>query len=192
MFHERQKGADWSFEDVEGNWLGQKVTPLDRAGIYVPGGLASYPSSVLMNAIPARVAGVGRIAMTVPAPGGTLNPLVLAAAAMIGLGLALARPERRVLVITGDGEMLMGLGSLATIAIPMKTDADESRHSPDAKDTHCAFSSLAQPLLGGIPPVLLAIALAAIILLGLAPLGRLPVAPIPYLRPPLRGPPASI
>ena len=85
-----------------------------------------------------------------------------------------------------------GERSLATIAIPMKTDADESRHSPDAKDTHCAFSSLAQPLLGGIPPVLLAIALAAIILLGLAPLGRLPVAPIPYLRPPLRGPPASI
>ena len=85
-----------------------------------------------------------------------------------------------------------GERSLATMAIPMKADADESRHSPDAKDTHCAFSSLAQPLLGGIPSILLAIALAAIILLGLAPLGRLPVAPIPYLRPPLRGPPASI
>ena len=80
MFHERQKGADWSFEDVEGNWLGQKVTPLDRAGIYVPGGLASYPSSVLMNAIPAKVAGVSEIIMVVPAPKGELSSLVLAAA----------------------------------------------------------------------------------------------------------------
>ena len=85
MFHERQKGADWSFEDVEGNWLGQKVTPLDRAGIYVPGGLASYPSSVLMNAIPAKVAGVSEIIMVVPAPKGELSSLVLAAAHLAGV-----------------------------------------------------------------------------------------------------------
>ncbi len=85
-----------------------------------------------------------------------------------------------------------GERSLATIAIPMKADIDKSRHSPDAKDPHCAFSSLTHSALGGTPPLFLAIALAAIVLLGLAPLGHLPVAPIPYLRPPLRGPPASI
>ncbi len=65
--------------------LGQKVTPLDRVGIYVPGGLASYPSSVLMNAVPAHVAGVPEIIMVVPAPNGELNPLVLAAAYLAGV-----------------------------------------------------------------------------------------------------------
>lgn len=79
-FHERQVQETWHYEDELGNRLGQKVTPLDRVGIYVPGGLASYPSSVLMNAIPAKVAGVGEIIMVVPAPNGVLNPLVLAAA----------------------------------------------------------------------------------------------------------------
>lgn len=79
-FHERQKQPDWQFTDALGNVLGQKVTPLDRVGIYVPGGKASYPSSVLMNAIPAAVAGVKEIIMVVPAPKGELNPLVLAAA----------------------------------------------------------------------------------------------------------------
>ena len=79
-FHERQVQETWQYEDELGNRLGQKVTPLDRVGIYVPGGLASYPSSVLMNAIPARVAGVAEVIMVVPAPKGVLNPLVLAAA----------------------------------------------------------------------------------------------------------------
>ena len=79
-FHERQVQETWQYEDALGNRLGQKVTPLDRVGIYVPGGLASYPSSVLMNAIPAKVAGVTEIIMVVPAPKGVLNPLVLAAA----------------------------------------------------------------------------------------------------------------
>ena len=79
-FHERQVQDSWSYRDDLGNRLGQKVTPLDRVGIYVPGGLASYPSSVLMNAIPAKVAGVKEIIMVVPAPQGVLNPLVLAAA----------------------------------------------------------------------------------------------------------------
>ncbi|MFT5119825.1 MAG: histidinol dehydrogenase [Psychrobacter glaciei] len=79
-FHERQVQETWQYEDELGNRLGQKVTPLDRVGIYVPGGLASYPSSVLMNAIPAKVAGVNEVIMVVPAPKGTLNPLVLAAA----------------------------------------------------------------------------------------------------------------
>lgn len=79
-FHERQVQESWQYDDELGNRLGQKVTPLDRVGIYVPGGLASYPSSVLMNAIPAKVAGVKEVIMVVPAPKGILNPLVLAAA----------------------------------------------------------------------------------------------------------------
>jgi histidinol dehydrogenase len=84
-FHEAQKQDGWSYVDALGNTLGQKVTPLDRVGIYVPGGLASYPSSVLMNAIPAHVAGVPEIVMVVPAPQGELNPLVLAAAYLAGV-----------------------------------------------------------------------------------------------------------
>ena len=84
-FHQKQKQDDWTYVDALGNTLGQKVTPLDRVGIYVPGGKASYPSSVLMNAIPAAVAGVGEIIMVVPAPKGELNPLVLAAAHLAGV-----------------------------------------------------------------------------------------------------------
>nr|WP_282437762.1 histidinol dehydrogenase [Acinetobacter radioresistens] len=84
-FHQAQKQDGWSYIDELGNTLGQKVTPLDRVGIYVPGGLASYPSSVLMNAIPAHVAGVSEIIMVVPAPDGELNPLVLAAAFLSGV-----------------------------------------------------------------------------------------------------------
>lgn len=85
QFHEKQAQSSWQYEDDLGNMLGQKVTPLDRVGIYVPGGLASYPSSVLMNAIPAKVAGVKEIIMVVPAPKGVLNPLVLAAAHLSGV-----------------------------------------------------------------------------------------------------------
>ena len=84
-FHEAQKQDGWHYTDELGNVLGQKVTPLDSVGIYVPGGLASYPSSVLMNAIPAHVAGVTEIIMVVPAPDGVLNPLVLAAAYLAGV-----------------------------------------------------------------------------------------------------------
>ncbi len=84
-FHQAQKQDGWTYVDELGNTLGQKVTPLDRVGIYVPGGLASYPSSVLMNAIPAHVAGVPEIIMVVPAPNGELNPLVLAAAHLAGV-----------------------------------------------------------------------------------------------------------
>jgi histidinol dehydrogenase len=84
-FHERQLqacGRSWSYRDADGSLLGQKVTPLDRVGIYVPGGKAAYPSSVLMNALPAKVAGVGEVVMVVPTPGGQRNALVLAAAAI--------------------------------------------------------------------------------------------------------------
>ncbi len=87
-YHEAQKkanGESWSYRDEDGTLLGQKVTPLDRVGIYVPGGKAAYPSSVLMNAIPAHVAGVGEIIMVVPTPGGLKNDLVLAAAYIAGV-----------------------------------------------------------------------------------------------------------
>ena len=87
-YHARQleaSGRSWSYRDEDGTLLGQKVTPLDRVGIYVPGGKATYPSSVLMNALPAKVAGVGEIVMVVPTPGGERNLLVLAAAAIAGV-----------------------------------------------------------------------------------------------------------
>ena len=86
-YHQRQLEASsrgWQYRDADGTLLGQKVTPLDRVGIYVPGGKAAYPSSVLMNAIPAQVAGVGEIVMVVPTPRGERNALVLAAAAVAG------------------------------------------------------------------------------------------------------------
>ena len=85
VYHERQVAESWSYVEADGTRLGQKVTPLDRVGLYVPGGRASYPSSVLMNAIPAKVAGVGELIMVVPTPGGEKNPLVLAAAAITGV-----------------------------------------------------------------------------------------------------------
>ena len=90
-YHEAQKkanGQSWQYRDEDGTLLGQKVTPLDRVGIYVPGGKAAYPSSVLMNAIPAHVAGVGEIIMVVPTPRGEKNALVLAAAYVAGVNRA--------------------------------------------------------------------------------------------------------
>ena len=84
-FHERQRGSDWSFTEPDGTELGQRVTPLDRVGVYVPGGKAAYPSSVLMNVIPAHVAGVREIIMVVPTPDGVRNQLVLAAAHLAGV-----------------------------------------------------------------------------------------------------------
>ena len=89
-YHERQKPEDWSFTDEAGLTLGQRVTPLDRVGLYVPGGKAAYPSSVLMNAVPARVAGVEDIVMVVPTPGREVNELVLAAAHAAGVTRAFA------------------------------------------------------------------------------------------------------
>ena len=84
-FHQRQLAESWQYEDGEGNLLGQRVSPLDRVGVYVPGGRASYPSSVLMNTIPAKVAGVADIVMVSPAPHGEINPVVLAAASLAGV-----------------------------------------------------------------------------------------------------------
>ncbi|MDI6751052.1 MAG: histidinol dehydrogenase [Rhodocyclaceae bacterium] len=84
-YHERQKIDSWEYTEADGTRLGQQVTPLDRVGLYVPGGKAAYPSSVLMNAIPAKVAGVKELIMVVPTPGGQKNPLVLAAAYLAGV-----------------------------------------------------------------------------------------------------------
>ncbi len=110
-YHERQLeacGRSWSYRDEDGTLLGQKVTPLDRVGIYVPGGKAAYPSSVLMNAVPARVAGVGEIVMVVPTPRGERNPLVLAAAAVAGV-------DR---VFTVGGAQAIGALAYGTASIP--------------------------------------------------------------------------
>src|SRR5690625_5661593 len=93
-YHRHQLQSSWQYREDNGNILGQQVTPLDRAGLYVPGGKAAYPSSVLMNAIPARVAGVGELVMVTPATGGELNDLVLAAAAIAGVD--------RVITVGGD------------------------------------------------------------------------------------------
>ncbi len=88
VFHEAQRQTSWSIVDAHGSRLGQRISPLDRAGLYVPGGKAAYPSSVLMNAIPAKVAGVPELVMVVPTPGGERNDLVLAAAHLAGVDRA--------------------------------------------------------------------------------------------------------
>jgi histidinol dehydrogenase len=107
-YHERQVAESWSYTDADGTRLGQRVTPLDRVGIYVPGGKAAYPSSVLMNAIPAKVAGVGEIVMVTPMPGGERNDLVLAAAAVCGVD--------RVFAV--GGAQAVGALAYGTAAIP--------------------------------------------------------------------------
>ncbi|MEP7062651.1 MAG: histidinol dehydrogenase [Betaproteobacteria bacterium] len=108
-FHEHQRAESWSFTDADGNELGQRVTPLDSVGIYVPGGKAAYPSSVLMNALPARVAGVRQIVMMVPAPSGVRNPLVLAAAHLAGVSR----------VFTIGGAQAIAALAYGTATIPM-------------------------------------------------------------------------
>jgi histidinol dehydrogenase len=110
-YHERQLqacGLSWQYRDEDGTLLGQKVTPLDRVGIYVPGGKAAYPSSVLMNALPAQVAGVGEIIMVVPTPRGEKNPLVLAAAYVAGVTRA----------FTIGGAQAIGALAYGTATIP--------------------------------------------------------------------------
>ncbi|MGE4595319.1 MAG: histidinol dehydrogenase [Gammaproteobacteria bacterium] len=84
-YHQKQTQKTWTYTESDGTMLGQKITPLDRVGLYVPGGKAAYPSSVLMNAIPAKVAGVEELIMVVPTPGGKVNQLVLAAAHIAGV-----------------------------------------------------------------------------------------------------------
>jgi len=84
-YHERQKSDSWRYQEADGTLLGQQVTPIERVGLYAPGGRAAYPSSVLMNAIPAKVAGVGELIMMSPTPDGAANEMVLAAAALAGV-----------------------------------------------------------------------------------------------------------
>ena len=84
-YHKKQVQTSWHYTDADGTLLGQQITPLDRVGLYVPGGKAAYPSSVLMNALPAKVAGVGELIMVTPTPDGVKNPLVLAAAYLAGV-----------------------------------------------------------------------------------------------------------
>ena len=110
-YHQRQLqacGLSWQYRDEDGTLLGQKVTPLDRVGIYVPGGKAAYPSSVLMNAIPAHVAGVSEIIMVVPTPRGEKNPLVLAAAFVAGVSR----------VFTVGGAQAVGALAYGTATVP--------------------------------------------------------------------------
>nr|VFK41386.1 MAG: histidinol dehydrogenase [Candidatus Kentron sp. TC] len=107
IYHEHQKQTSWRYEE-DGITLGQRITPLDRVGLYVPGGKAAYPSSVLMNAIPAKVAGVREIIMAVPAPGGELNDMVLAAARIAGV-------ER---IVTIGGAQAIAALAYGTASIP--------------------------------------------------------------------------
>ncbi len=107
-YHEKQQLSSWQYTDSDGTLLGQKITPLDRAGLYVPGGKASYPSSVLMNAIPAKVAGVAELIMVVPTPDGERNDMVLAAA-------AISRVDR---VFTIGGAQAVGALAYGTETIP--------------------------------------------------------------------------
>ncbi len=107
-YHEKQQLHSWQYTDSDGTLLGQKITPLDRVGLYVPGGKASYPSSVLMNAIPAKVAGVQELIMVVPTPDGERNDMVLAAA-------AISKVDR---VFTIGGAQAIGALAYGTETIP--------------------------------------------------------------------------
>lgn len=107
-YHQKQLQSSWSYTDEDGTLLGQQVTPLDRVGLYVPGGKAAYPSSVLMNALPAKVAGVSELIMVVPTPDGVKNQLVLAAAYLAGV-------DR---VFTIGGAQAVGALAYGTATIP--------------------------------------------------------------------------
>ena len=108
VFHQRQVSEGWQYTESDGTVLGQMVTPLDRVGLYVPGGKAAYPSSVLMNAVPAKVAGVKELIMVVPTPGGEKNALVLAAACLAGV-------DR---VFTMGGAQAVGALAFGTATVP--------------------------------------------------------------------------
>ena len=108
VYHERQVQHSWNYTEADGTLLGQQITPLDRVGLYVPGGKAAYPSSVLMNAIPAKVAGVQELIMVVPTPDGVVNQLVLAAAHVCGV-------DR---VFTIGGAQAVGALAYGTASVP--------------------------------------------------------------------------
>jgi histidinol dehydrogenase len=108
-YHEHQRAQSWSYTEADGTRLGQKITGLDRVGLYVPGGKAAYPSSVLMNALPAKVAGVGELIMVVPTPDGVRNAMVLAAACIAGV-------DR---VFTIGGAQAVGALAYGTATVPV-------------------------------------------------------------------------
>ena len=115
-YHAKQKQDSWRYSEADGTVLGQKVTPLDRAGLYVPGGKASYPSSVLMNAIPAKVAGVPEVVMVVPTPRGEINEIVLAAARLPGPPTAEQQAALRVIGHTWHATLLSWLSGRSSLA----------------------------------------------------------------------------
>jgi len=141
-YHARQLPDDAEWTDPDGATLGWRWTPVSAAGLYVPGGLASYPSSVLMNAIPAKVAGVERLAMVVPTPDGVLNPLVLLAA---GIGIT---PIMSILKTTLDAmpdrETILIHGCLTDEVQPFKTAIDELASTHPNLNVHYRYSDVAQ------------------------------------------------
>ena len=146
-YHARQLeacGRSWSYRDEDGSLLGQKVTPLDRVGIYVPGGKATYPSSVLMNALPAKVAGVGEIVMVVPTPGGERNLLVLAAAAVAGVD--------RVFTIGGAQAVGALAYGTATIQAVHKITGPGNAYVASAK--RCVFGTVGIDMIAGPSEIL--------------------------------------
>ena len=148
-YHQRQKmecGADgFSYAEAEGTVLGQKVTPLDRVGIYVPGGKAAYPSSVLMNAIPAKVAGVQQVIMVVPTPDGVKNALVLAAAAIAGV-------DR---VFTIGGAQAVGALAFGTATIPQVDKIVGPGNAYVAAAKHRVFGTVGIDMIAGPSEILI-------------------------------------
>ena len=146
-YHEHQRQDSWRYTEADGTVLGQKITPLDRVGLYVPGGKASYPSSVLMNAIPAKVAGVPEVVMVVPTPRGEINELVLAAACLAGVdhvftigGAQAVAPAKRAVFGQVGIDMIAGPSEILVVC-DGQTDPDwiamdlfsQAEHDEDAQ-----------------------------------------------------------
>ncbi|SEK82822.1 histidinol dehydrogenase [Nitrosovibrio tenuis] len=143
-YHEKQLLQSWSYTEPDGTLLGQKITPLDRVGLYVPGGKASYPSSVLMNAIPAKVAGVSELIMVVPTPGGDTNDLVLAAAAICGV-------DR---VFTVGGAQAVGALAYGTQTVPRVDKIVGPGNAYVAAAKRCVFGIVGIDMLAGPSEIL--------------------------------------
>ncbi len=143
-YHERQITQSWSFTEPDGTRLGQQVTPLDRVGIYVPGGKAAYPSTVLMNAMPARVAGVGEVVMVVPTPDGQKSDLVLAAAALCGVEY----------ILTIGGAQAVGALAYGTESIPAVDKIVGPGNAYVAAAKRCVFGVVGIDMLAGPSEIL--------------------------------------
>ncbi|HEX8873199.1 MAG TPA: histidinol dehydrogenase [Nitrosospira sp.] len=143
-YHEKQLAHSWSYTEPDGTLLGQKITPLDRVGLYVPGGKASYPSSVLMNAIPAKVAGVDELIMVVPTPGGETNDLVLAAAAICGV-------DR---IFTIGGAQAVGALAYGTQTVPRVDKIVGPGNAYVAAAKRCVFGAVGIDMVAGPSEIL--------------------------------------